>query len=117
MLHKVYRLPSPQMPRVMKYGIRIMGNGITLIYKTNTDSRLRGNDNTSRFSFIVSKNVDKRATARNRVKRLLSESIRHVIGYMARPVDAVVIGGKELVGLEQMEVEQRIKKLVLGIKY
>ena len=90
-----------------------MGNGITLIYKTNTDSRLRGNDNTSRFSFIVSKNVDKRATARNRVKRCLSESIRHLLPEMKKPVEVVVIGSKQLITLAQTEVEKRMAE-VLG---
>lgn len=63
---------------------------------------------TTRIAFIVSKTVDKRATGRNRIKRFLSESVRHVSDRIAHPIDAVIIGRRELAGLQQKEVEKRV---------
>ena len=45
----------------------------------------------TRFAFVVSTRVDKRATARNRMKRLLSEAIRLHMGKIQPGWDVVVI--------------------------
>ena len=110
MLPKAYRLPSSDISRVMRSGKRIVGSGITLIFHTPTASKASV-QSMSRFSFIVSKNVDKRATVRNRIKRVLAESVRHILPDMSRPVDAVVVGSKQLVGLAQAEVEKRMTEV------
>lgn len=62
-----------------------------------------------RFAFIVSTKVDKRATVRNRIRRLMSESVRlHVSEALG--IDGIFIGSKQLVGKTQQEVNE----LVLG---
>ena len=105
MIPQVNRLPSLEIPRVMKYGKRLKGDGITIIFR---DMRHDRRDTNSRFAFIVAKAVDKRSTVRNRVKRMLSESVRHRLPTLHTIVDGVVIGRKELVGLTQEDVEKRV---------
>jgi len=111
MLPKEYRLPSSDISRVMRSGRRIVGSGMTLVYCFFPQSG--GQPTKPRFAFIVSKNVDKRATTRNRVKRLLGESIRHLLPEIKKPVEVVVIGSKQLIPLTEMEVEKRMIE-VLG---
>jgi ribonuclease P protein component len=123
MLSRSSRLPSLDITRVMKHGTRITGNGIICIYEKKTDSRLpaslvggRGNDkkatdnetNVSRFAFIVSTKIDKRAVYRNRIRRVMSESVRLLLPTMSKSIDCVFIARRELVGLSQKEVEKRI---------
>lgn len=89
------------------------GNGLTLLYRdkrheTRVKKEVRRASTDSRFAFIVSTKTDKRATVRNRVKRLLSESVRNILQQIKRPVDGVVIAKREMVGKTQGEVENRI---------
>lgn len=116
MLSRNHRLPRFDIPRVMKTGKRIAGNGFALIY---SDSRNRGqnsqedsgNHDLSRFAFIVSKKTDKRATVRNRIKRILSESVRHLLPSISPTIDGVFIGNKALAQCSQAETEIRVAKI------
>lgn len=92
----------------MHSGKRLAGNGITLIF----DSRLHGNDNNSRFAFIISTKVDKRATVRNRIRRLLRESIGHVLPTLTHSIDGVCIGSRGLINLTQIEAQKRIVEIL-----
>lgn len=65
-----------------------------------------------RFSFVVSVKVSKSAVVRNRVRRILRESIHHMVPTIADTVDMVIIGTKELVGLTQVEVQKRMSALL-----
>lgn len=65
----------------------------------------------SRFSFIVSTKIDKRATHRNRIRRLLSEAVRLHIDEIKSGLDCVFIAKKGLEGVRQKEVEQ----IVMGM--
>jgi len=91
-----------------------MGKGLTLIYRDRRQET--GDRKEPRFALIVSKSVDKRATIRNRIKRLLSESVRHVLLQITQPVDGVIIASRQLVGLEQAEVEKRVIELLKRAK-
>ncbi len=66
---------------------------------------------TQRFAFIVSKKTDKRATVRNRIKRILNESVRHIIPSLTIAIDGIFIGNKGLAALTQAEVEIRVSQL------
>ena len=96
----------------MRYGARVRSGDIELVYrKTNTDSRLRGNDNTaSRFTIIVSTKIDKRATGRNRIRRIVSESLRHLLPQMV-PIDGVILVRRNIADYMQKEAEIRILEL------
>ncbi len=109
MLSRPQRLPSPEISRVMKSGTRIVGGGITLIYRFVPQGGIPLAK--PRFTFIVSTKVDKRATVRNRLRRLMSESVRHLMDSI-QSVDGVFIGGKQLIGRTQAEVETIVHDLL-----
>lgn len=111
MLHKAHRLPALDIPRVMKHGTRVGGNGITLIFLKKGQETI-SNKQFPRFTFIVSTKVDKRATVRNRVRRLMSESVRHMMDSIRPEVDGIFIGSQGLVGLDQKEMEMVVRELL-----
>ena len=95
----------------MRSGKPVVGNGITIILDSSRTVR-DGNYKNSRFAFVVSTKVDKRAVVRNRMRRVMSESVRHLLLQLKTSVDAVCIGSRNLIGLPQSEIENRIKKLL-----
>jgi ribonuclease P protein component len=107
MLPRSSRVPAFEIARLMKHGRRLVGPGITLLYAK------KGDDSSalSRFAFIISTKVDKRATVRNRVHRLLSESVRLQMHMLPFSLDGVVIASKAIVGLTHSDVETRILAL------
>lgn len=113
MLSAVNRLPKEEISSVLRRGLHVRNDYIEFIYKkTNTDSRLRGNDkNASRFAFIVSTKIDKCATQRNRMRRTMSESVRHLILTLP-PRDGIFIAKKNFADLPQADVEKIIRRLL-----
>lgn len=104
-----YRLPSYEVSRVMRYGTRVVGNGMTVIYTSRPiDSR----NQLSRFACIVSIKVDKRAVVRNRIKRLLRESTYHILPSLVSSVDCVVIAKRQLLTISQKEIESRLYEVL-----
>lgn len=85
----------------MRTGKRVSLGAITLIYKKAE---------TPRFAFVVSTSVDKRATVRNRMKRLLRESVRKMLP-TGPSVDGVFIAKKGLPD-KQEEVDKLIRDLL-----
>jgi len=66
----------------------------------------------SRFGFIVSKKVSKKAVRRNRVKRLLRESVRLTQKNIKPGFDAVFISKAGIVGKSFEEVNLVVEKLL-----
>lgn len=64
-----------------------------------------------RFSFVVSAKIDKRATARNRMRRMLSESVRHMLPKIAS-CDGVFIVKKNIAGQSQADIERSVVELL-----
>ncbi len=52
---------------------------------------LPNKDNAPRFAFVVAISVDKRATKRNRVKRLLREAAQRLLPQIHGNIDVVLI--------------------------
>jgi ribonuclease P protein component len=76
---------------------------------------LRVSDNrerTTKFAFIVSKKIDKRAVVRNRTKRVLRSAAEEVIKKFGIGKDIVIISKKALIP-EQKEEVLRILETVL----
>lgn len=113
MLSSDHKPPKEEIPQLLRRGIHVRSEYIELIYRTtNTDPRLRGDDNKKpRFAFIVSTKVDKRATQRNRMRRVMSESVRHLVSTLP-PMDGIFIAKKNFAGLPQSEVEKIISGLL-----
>jgi ribonuclease P protein component len=107
----------------MKHGKRIVSDGLTLITQKNEQdvtrcalrhkisNTLRAPLGNARFAFIVSTKIDKRATVRNRIKRLMSEAVRLSMDSIKPGIDCVVIARRELVGLSMAEVQTRLVDL------
>lgn len=70
------------------------------------------NITTSRFAVIVSTKIDKRAVKRNHMRRLIHESIHHVLPTIRDGWDCVVIIRKNMSNLKQAEVEQMMGTLL-----
>lgn len=125
MLPLSYRLPTPLVSSVLRHGKRVHGLGMTIVYLVsknpsvqvstkNTDTRTPGHADTPppRFAFVAGVKVSKKAVERNRVKRLLRESVQHLLPALKPGQDVVIVAKKELVGLTQQQVESEIKKLI-----
>jgi len=69
---------------------------------------LKSEADVSRFAFIVSIKIDKRATRRNRIRRLLRESVRHQLGQIPPGVDCIITARRDISGLSQSEVEKTV---------
>lgn len=82
MLPKPNRLPSSEIKHVMRRGSRIGAEGVQLVFTQNTLP-------VSRFAFVVPISVDKRAVTRNRVRRLVRESVRLALPTIAPGWDGV----------------------------
>lgn len=105
MLPKPNRLPSPEIKSLMRMGKRINGDGISLIYRKRDPVGL------SRFAFVVPVSVDKRATARNRLKRLTREPVRLALPSLTPGWDGVFMVRKGL-GDEFGVVDGRVREVL-----
>jgi len=103
MLPSDHRLPKEEISPLLRRGMRVRSDFIELIYrKTSSDPR---------FAFIVSTKIDKRATRRNRMRRTMSESVRHVLN-TTNPIDGIFIAKKNFAELPQVEVEKIVSALL-----
>jgi ribonuclease P protein component len=106
MLSLPNRLPKNDIPLLLRRGMHVRNDYIELVYKKRQIPSTGADDNkNSRFAFIVSTKIDKRATARNRMRRTMSESVRHVME-TTPPIDGIFIAKKNFAELAQAEVEQ-----------
>lgn len=83
--------------------MRARSDFIELIYRKTAGA--------PRFAFIVSTKIDKRATRRNRMRRTMSESVRHVLNTI-QPIDGIFIAKKNFTDLPQTEVEKIVSALL-----
>ena len=66
----------------------------------------------SRFGFVVSKKVSKKAVERNKVKRLMSESIRLSQKRIKSGFDIIFVSRAGIVGKDFEEIKESIEKLL-----
>jgi ribonuclease P protein component len=83
MLPAINRLPSTDVSPLLRHGKRIRENFFDIVYSTRETG--------ARFGFVVSMKVDKRATGRNRIKRLLREAVQHLLPDFSRGIDCVIV--------------------------
>ncbi len=133
MLVKQYRLRrNVDVVRVLREGKLVGGRLVRLKYKIQ-DSRFKiqdkqsenltgnwklpqrgpfGETGNSRMAVVVSTKVFKSAVDRNRAKRLVRESIRHLKGRIKPGYDLVFLVQSEIVGKKQPEVEKEVEFLL-----
>jgi len=66
----------------------------------------------SRFAFIVSLKISKKAVVRNRIKRLLREAIREKLDDIKSGFDVVIIAKPEIVNKNYREINKEIEGLL-----
>jgi ribonuclease P protein component len=89
----------------MRRGKRIAGECIQLVMQKNEAD-------VSRFSCVVSTKIDKRATRRNRMKRVIYESIQHLLPRLHDHADYIIFVKKDFSGKLQTEVESMVGELL-----
>ena len=68
-------------------------------------------DAPTRFSFVVSKKVDKRAPVRNRVRRVLRESVKTVLTEVKPGYDCIVIARNATIGKKVPDVSPTLREI------
>lgn len=67
---------------------------------------------TSRFAFVVSKKISGYATQRNRIKRAMSEPVRHSMHLLKRGYDAVFLAKKGIVKASTDEIMKEVQSFI-----
>ncbi len=105
MLPSRYRLPSPLVRRVLAKGKRTPFDELSL-------TSVSTNEVVSRVAFVVSTKVDKRATARNRIKRILSESVWQLLPSIRVGNDIVFVVRRSPGPISQKQAEEKVRSLL-----
>jgi ribonuclease P protein component len=110
MLPKTNRLKRRKdIERVFKMGERFKENFLSLkVIKNNLES--------SRFAFVVSRRISKKATLRNKVKRKLSELVRFKMKKVKKGIDLILIAAPGLEEKDFREMNEVINKLLQKAK-
>ena len=116
MLPKKYRLPlRTELHRLKKNGQIYQGDFFGFL--TAPQNASLGN---SRFAFIVSNKIDKKAHHRNRLRRWLSATICFLISEIKPGLDGVFLAKKTAAQADYLQIEKDIKnifkkaKLIIG---
>jgi ribonuclease P protein component len=104
MYPKKNRLPRNAFRRVFTVGTRLNSYEMTIIASPNTEEE-------KRFAVIVGKTVHKHAVKRNRIKRLIRESLRHCLPRIRSGYDIIVIAKRDFSAKKQVAVEHEINTL------
>ncbi len=103
MLPSSHRLPASLIRDVSRTGKRVREGSLQMVFKKNTL-------NVSRFAVVVAVSFDKRATARNRARRLVRESLRKLLPAFSVGWDCIFFVRKGLPD-SQREVEVLVRRL------
>lgn len=79
---------------------------------------VRNKLNNTRFGFIISKKVSKKAVERNKIKRRLREVIRKEIEQIKNGYDAVIIvkNNQEVIKKEYLQIKNEVDNLIKKAK-
>lgn len=66
----------------------------------------------SRFGFIVSTKISKKATLRNRAKRALREGLRQNLFYTKKGIDAVFLAKTSILKKSTTEIMNEVKEIL-----
>ena len=95
---------KPDFEKVKEKGEKFQSNlfGL-LVYSTS--------NKTSRFGFVISTKLSKKAVKRNRVKRVLREQVRLLLPRIKPGFDVVFLGKKALLESSYEEIGSEVKRL------
>lgn len=103
MLPKTHRLPALVMKDLMRQGKRVRFTQGVFFY-----TYASATDTDSRFAVVIASRISKRATERNRIKRLVRESVHHILPLIVKKADGVFVIQKQTSD-SQTDVESIIK--------
>lgn len=97
-----------ELKTIKEKGFLIQGKlfGLLVHYQTEKNQP-------SRFGFIVSTRVHKKAVKRNRARRLLSEAISSFLPKTKKSFDVVVLAKRKIIDADLKEIEREIKELFI----
>lgn len=115
MLPKEYRLKKrTAFNATYRTGISFHKNGITLFC-----GKKKTNNSPTKIGFVVSKKIHKRAVKRNRIKRLMRESMRLYIKntnkFDSKYMSLIFVASTKLLNKNFSEIDIAIKKLMDNI--
>lgn len=103
MLPKNHRFSlNTEFRRIKKEGRLIPGPSFSFLFGKS------GSGSLPRFTFIISKKVDKRATARNRVRRRLEEAVRGFLPALESGFDGVFLVKGAVTGKGTEEIKKEL---------
>ncbi len=106
MLPKQYRLPlRTELVRIQKEGKLFQGRLFSLLVAPQSANK------PSRFGFIISSKIHKKAVKRNRARRLLIEAIQFLLFRIKPGFDTVFLAKKAIIGPELEEIKRETKDL------
>lgn len=100
MLSKEYRLTK------QKDFEKVFKRGKSYSYSFLKLKIIKNNLSTSRFGFVVSLKISKKAAVRNRIRRQLNEIARLELKQIKAGFDIVILTQKEIFGKKYLEIEQ-----------
>ncbi|MCD6094486.1 ribonuclease P protein component [bacterium] len=110
MLPKENRLSKKEVELVLKKGRTYRGFFLILKYWKNKlsseDKRL------SRFAVIVPQKVSKKATKRNRIKRLIRENLRKRLSQIKFGFDVVFMATPEILNKNYWQIGKEVERLL-----
>ena len=71
----------------------------------------------SRFGFVISKKIDKRAVVRNKIKRLLREVVRENLEKIPDGFDFVFVVRPNIVGKNYEEISAEVNKILSKVSF
>ena len=112
MLPKQYRLKKRNaFSATYKSGVSYHKDGITLFC-----GKKKTLDIPTKIGFVVSKKIHKRAVKRNRIKRLMRESVRLYIkehlNFDTKYISLIFVGSTKLLNKDFFEIDKGIRKLM-----
>jgi len=106
MLPRKHRFPlRTELTRVQEEGELFQGRLFSLLVAKGEKAK------PSRFAFIISTKIHKRAVRRNRARRLLIEAIRSLLPKINPGFDCVFLAKKAIVGKELPEIKKETERL------
>lgn len=106
MLPKQHRLPlRTDLVRVQEEGELFQGRLFSLLVAKGEKAK------PSRFAFIISTKIHKRAVKRNRARRLLVEAIRSLLAKIKPGFDCVFLAKKPIIGKGPKEIKLETETL------
>lgn len=71
----------------------------------------------SRFAFVISKKIDKRAVIRNKIKREMSKGVEKIINDIGKGYDFIFIARKQILENDQKEITSLIEEFFKKNKF